>query len=68
MAHINAIEEQSVNVDHVRDEKIREELHDLLSTYKPEKNKDTKIEMRIVVKTEQPVSQRPRGLPLLEGK
>ncbi|XP_076548116.1 uncharacterized protein LOC143306050 [Osmia lignaria lignaria] len=55
-----------LDLGHVQDDEIHDELHGLISSYKPDKKKDSEIKMRIILKEEKPVSQKPRRLPISE--
>lgn len=65
LAQINVLGERSLNIDAV-DPKIREEVETLVEMYKPEKCKTTDVEMRIVLKDNKPIFQKPRRLPAPE--
>lgn len=51
-------EEYEVSMNHVVDEKIKNELQSLIKSYQPRKTKDSGVKIRIVLKDDIPVYQR----------
>ncbi|XP_072397163.1 uncharacterized protein [Diabrotica undecimpunctata] len=58
--------ENEVKVAHIKDEKHREIVRLLMESYEPKKTKTTEIEMEIVLKSEEPIYERPRRLSVSE--
>ncbi|XP_073946691.1 uncharacterized protein [Choristoneura fumiferana] len=54
------------STDHIKDPEIREEVKQLVETYKPHQVKEAPIEMKIILKDDIPVVQRPRRISLKE--
>lgn len=65
LAQIDVLEERSLNIDAI-DSKIREEVETLVESYEPDKCKTTNVNMRIVLKDNKPIFQKPRRLPVPE--
>lgn len=57
---------ETVDVSHIKDEERREQVKKLIEDYEPEKIKLTDVKMKIIMKNEEPVYQRPRRLALPE--
>ncbi|XP_072387370.1 uncharacterized protein [Diabrotica undecimpunctata] len=58
--------EDEVKVAHIEDEKHREIVRQLMKSYEPKKTKTAEIEMEIVLKSEEPIYERPRRLSVSE--
>ncbi|GBM27035.1 Retrovirus-related Pol polyprotein from transposon 297 [Araneus ventricosus] len=58
----NVIDDCPFDLSHVIDSNIRNELSSLINSYKPNKTKDTKLKMKIVLQDQIPVCQRDRRL------
>lgn len=52
--------------DHIRDASVKAEVRQLMEGYQPTQIKEAPIELKIVLKDDKPVSQRPRRLSLAE--
>lgn len=59
-------EEGRINVSHIKDSGHRSELVNSVADYKPLKTHESEVKMRIIVRDEEPVYQRPRRLSALE--
>ncbi|GBO12528.1 Retrovirus-related Pol polyprotein from transposon 17.6 [Araneus ventricosus] len=62
----NVIDDCPFDLSHVSDSNIRNELSSLINSYKPNKTKDTKLKMNIVLQDQIPVCQRARRLSFPE--
>ncbi|XP_042913385.2 retrovirus-related Pol polyprotein from transposon 17.6 [Parasteatoda tepidariorum] len=62
----NVYRNDELDLSHVNDPCIRNELSALINNYKPNKIKDTKLTMKIILKDEIPVCQRARRLSFSE--
>ncbi|GBM38921.1 Retrovirus-related Pol polyprotein from transposon 297 [Araneus ventricosus] len=62
----NVIDDCPFDLSHVSDLNIRNELSSLINSYKPNKTKDIKLKMNIVLQYQIPVCQRARRLSFLE--
>ncbi|XP_011860175.1 PREDICTED: uncharacterized protein LOC105557527 [Vollenhovia emeryi] len=60
------INDEQIDVGHVEDVKMRERLENLIVSYVPKETKTTDIKMRLVLKDETPICQKPRRLPVPE--
>ncbi|KAG5319684.1 TF26 protein, partial [Pseudoatta argentina] len=54
--------QRQIEIDNIEDSLVKHEIKDLIENYKPQKIKETKVKMNIVLKDEIPVYQRPRRL------
>lgn len=68
LGQIEVTPESEVDLSHIANKSIKSEVAELLTSYKPEKTKDTDIMMTIVVKEERPIYSRPRRLPPSENE
>lgn len=57
-----------VNIEHIRDRKCKDEIREIISSYKPNKIRDVGIELNIILKNETPLYQRARRLAVSEQK
>lgn len=57
---------KGVDVSHIKDEKIKEEVEFLMDNYVPRKEKDVGVRMNIVVKDDNPVTLNARRLSTTE--
>ncbi|GFS80419.1 retrovirus-related Pol polyprotein from transposon gypsy [Trichonephila clavipes] len=66
----NLFDEQQCKLDlpHISNSKIRNDVEQLVSSYKPKKIYDTDLKMTILLSDNIPVSQRSRRLPFVEQK
>ncbi|GFV85430.1 retrovirus-related Pol polyprotein from transposon 17.6 [Trichonephila clavipes] len=66
----NLFDEQQCKLDlpHISNSKIRNDVEQLVNSYKPKKNYDTDLKMTILLSDDIPVSQRSRRLPFVEQK
>ncbi|GFV75352.1 transposon Tf2-9 polyprotein [Trichonephila clavipes] len=66
----NLFDEQQCKLDlnHISNSKIRNDVEQLVSSYKPKKIYDTDLKMTILLSDDIPVSQRSRRLPFVEQK
>ncbi|KAG5320698.1 POL5 protein, partial [Pseudoatta argentina] len=55
-------QKKKIEIDNIEDSLVKHEIKDLIENYKPQKIKETKVKMNIVLKDEIPVYQRPRRL------
>ncbi|XP_074026441.1 uncharacterized protein [Leptinotarsa decemlineata] len=55
-----------VDVRHIKNEEYKEKVVELVENYKPQKIETTGIEMKIILKSEEPIYQRPRRLSVPE--
>lgn len=60
------VETEEIDLSHIKDLKMRQNVHELMSSYKPEKCKSTDIKMTIVLKNDEPIYQSPRRLAIPE--
>jgi hypothetical protein len=58
----------SAVVGFIEDPVLRKEVERLVDTYQPEKTREAPIQLRIIVKDDVPVAQRPRRLAIAEQK
>ncbi|GFS61905.1 retrovirus-related Pol polyprotein from transposon 412 [Trichonephila clavipes] len=58
--------QEELDLRHVENRQIKKELEKLIQDYKPEKTASTDVTMRIILKDEEPVCQRPRRLAFTE--
>ncbi|KAG5308159.1 TF28 protein, partial [Pseudoatta argentina] len=61
-AKIELTKGNAIEIDNIEDSLVKHEIKDLIENYKPQKIKETKVKMNIVLKDEIPVYQRPRRL------
>ncbi|XP_029178535.1 uncharacterized protein K02A2.6-like [Nylanderia fulva] len=61
-------EVNDVNIEHIMDRECKDEIREIISSYKPEKIRDVGIELNIVLKDETPVYQRARRLAVPEQR
>ncbi|GFX47184.1 transposon Tf2-8 polyprotein [Trichonephila clavipes] len=66
----NPFDEQQCKLDlpHISNSKIRNDVEQLVNSYKPKKIYDTDLKMTILLSDDIPVSQRSRRLPFVEQK
>ncbi|GFX04979.1 transposon Tf2-9 polyprotein [Trichonephila clavipes] len=66
----NLFDEQQCKLDlpHISNSKIRNDVEQLVNSYKPKKIYDTDLKMTILLSDDIPVSQRSRRLPFVEQK
>ncbi|GFX05508.1 transposon Tf2-9 polyprotein [Trichonephila clavipes] len=66
----NLFDEQQCKLDlpHISNSKIRNDVEQLVNSYKPKKIYDTDLKMTILLSDDIPVSQRSRQLPFVEQK
>ncbi|XP_076247774.1 uncharacterized protein LOC143187440 [Calliopsis andreniformis] len=55
-------ERDAIDLSHVKDAKLRKEIETVVREYKPDKSRDVGVTMKIIVKDDEPVYQRPRRL------
>lgn len=65
---INIIENNELDLSHIKDKDVKNRVIDLIVNYSPEKIKDTGVEMRIVLMDDIPVYERPRRFADSEDK
>lgn len=65
---IDVIESDKLDLSHIKDESIKNEVTELIMNYSPQKIKETGVEMRIVLMDDIPVYERPRRLADIEEK
>ncbi|GBL79981.1 Retrovirus-related Pol polyprotein from transposon 412 [Araneus ventricosus] len=63
---ISAENIEEVELNHIRDLKVKTELKKLIENYKPEKTATTDVAMRIILKDDKPLFQSPRRLAITE--
>jgi len=66
LTDINVCDESSLNIGERASEEARGEVRRLIASYSPSKCKTTNVEMIIVLKSKDPIYQRPRRLPTVE--
>jgi len=68
LAQIDKVDKKFINMDNVLNisSKICEKVKAVVAAYKPNKCKTTNVNMRIVLKDDKPVFQKPCHLPLIE--
>ncbi|GBN83334.1 hypothetical protein AVEN_23724-1 [Araneus ventricosus] len=66
LMQISAENIEEVELNHVRDLKVKTELKKLIENYKPEKTATTDVAMRIILKDNEPVCQSPPQLAFTE--
>lgn len=49
-------------MSHVKDKQLRDKVESLVSTYNPKKTTDVNVKMKLLLKSDTPVYQRPRRL------
>lgn len=59
---IDVVQDDKLKLSHIKDEKIRKEVEQLVKNYEPKKEKEINIKMSIVVKDDIPVTQNARRL------
>lgn len=68
LAQINISEESRVDVEDIQDTEVRNQVRNLINAYEPKKCKTTEIRLKITLKDEKPIYQRPRRLAIPEKK
>lgn len=68
LAQINVSEESQADVEIIPDVEIRNRVENLINTYEPKKCKTTEIKLKIILKDEKSIYQRPRKLAMPEKK
>ncbi|CAH2094786.1 unnamed protein product [Euphydryas editha] len=66
MCQLACFTDLRVDVDHIRDQSVKEKVLQCVEAYKPCKIKEAPIELKIILKDDEPVCQRPRRLSLVE--
>ncbi|XP_071057610.1 uncharacterized protein [Onthophagus taurus] len=61
----NEYNEEEIEVEHVENKEIRMKDSELIQEYEPKKTKPADISMKIIMKTEEPIYQRPRMLDVV---
>lgn len=63
---INHIQYCNTVVDYISDQNIRNDVENLIQSYKPGKTKEAPIQLKIILKDDKPVAFRPRRLAIKE--
>ncbi|XP_063364705.1 uncharacterized protein LOC134653310 [Cydia amplana] len=66
LARLDCVCEVFTVSDHVRDGTVREEVERLVAEYNPVQTREAPIELKIILKDDVPVAQRPRRLSIVE--
>ncbi|GBM50181.1 hypothetical protein AVEN_50074-1 [Araneus ventricosus] len=66
LMQISAENIEEVELNHIRDLKVKTELKKLIENYKPGKTATTDVTMRIILKDDEPICQSPRRLAFTE--
>lgn len=56
----------NLDLEHISEDRYRNELREIVNNYKPAKTKEVDIKMKIILKDEEPVYERPRRLAVEE--
>lgn len=65
-AHLTKDEQFMPEMSHIANKDVKKEVEKLISGYKPCKEKDSPVNLKIIMKDETPVYRRPRRLPPIE--
>ena len=68
LACIDVVPEKVVDVSHIKDTKIQSEIESLVENYEPQKGKSTDVELKIILKDNEPVFDRSARLAPLENE
>lgn len=68
LAHINIPEDSQADIEAIPDAETKNRVKKLIIDYRPKKCKTTGIKLKITLKDEKPIFQRPRRLALPEKK